>query len=241
MIKGVKKIQKIIVTLLFIFGASNYCSSQDITINTDRPDQSDGVSTVPKWKFQIEEGITLAENTAINNIMLRLGITNSTEIRLLLDAGKELNSFGIKPIAISVKQRMIKQMELIPAISFVGYLSYSQIATKDFQSEKWPFELKLAFENEITDKVSLGYNIGTSNEFENLNLTAGVGYAITNELSSFAEYFSTFRKLDNEHNIDIGIMYLITPLTKVDLTFGHAIFAKEDRFFASFGISCLFL
>jgi len=116
--------------------------AQETTINTDRPDQSDGVSTVAIGKFQIEEGITLAKNTAVNNLMIRYGITHSTEIRLLLDAGKEFENYGLQPITLSVKQRIIEQHKFTPAISFVGYLSYGQIATKDFQNNDWNYQLK---------------------------------------------------------------------------------------------------
>lgn len=149
----VNRIKKIVLILTLLLGVNTNCMAQEITINTDRPDQSDGVSTVPIGKFQIEEGVTLAKNTAINNLMMRYGITHSTEIRLLLDAGEEFKNYGLQPITLSLKQRIIEQHKFIPAISFVGYLSYGRIATKDFQNNDWPFQVKFAFENEITDRI----------------------------------------------------------------------------------------
>ena len=236
----VNRIKKIIFILPLLFGVSINSIAQEITISTDRPDQSDGVSTVPIGKFQIEEGVTLAKNTAINNLMMRYGITHSTEIRLLLDTGKEFENYGVQPITLSIKQRIIEQHRFIPAISFVGYLSYGQIATKDFQNKEWPFQVKLAFENELTDRFFLGYNIGASDKFKNLDLSAGVGYTITNKISSFIEYFSTISKIGNEHNADLGVMYLITPRFQVDLAFGRSIFAEDPRFIITFGTSYLF-
>ena len=236
----VNRIKKIIFILPLLFGVSINSIAQENTISTDRPDQSDGVSTVPIGKFQIEEGVTLAKNTAINNLMMRYGITHSTEIRLLLDTGKEFENYGVQPITLSIKQRIIEQHRFIPAISFVGYLSYGQIATKDFQNKEWPFQVKLAFENELTDRFFLGYNIGASDKFKNLDLSAGVGYTITNKISSFIEYFSTISKIGNEHNADLGVMYLITPRFQVDLAFGRSIFAEDPRFIITFGTSYLF-
>ena len=236
----VNRIKKIVLILTLLLGVNTNCMAQEITINTDRPDQSDGVSTVPIGKFQIEEGVTLAKNTAINNLMMRYGITHSTEIRLLLDAGEEFKNYGLQPITLSLKQRIIEQHKFIPAISFVGYLSYGRIATKDFQNNDWPFQVKFAFENEITDRISLGYNIGTSNKFKNLDLSAGLGYAITDEIASFIEYFSTISEIADEHNVDLGVMYLITPLFQIDLACGHSLFAKDDRFFITLGASYLF-
>lgn len=172
--------------------------------------------------------------------MLRYGITHTTEIRLLFDAGKEFENYGLQPLTLSIKQRIIEQHKFIPAISFVGYLSYGQIATKDFQNKEWAYQVKLAFENNLTDRLSLGYNVGVSNKFENLDLSAGLGYTITNKISFFMEYFSTISKSADEHNADLGVMYLITPRFQVDLACGHSIFAKAPRFFITFGTSYLF-
>lgn len=62
-----------------------------------RPDQSDGVMTVPKKMFQVKEGVLMTKVTFVNNLTLRYGITNSTEIRVLLDCGLEVESHGLQP------------------------------------------------------------------------------------------------------------------------------------------------
>ena len=90
-----------VIIICFFFNLS--AKAQTTTINTDRPDQSDGVATIGKNNFQIENGITIAKKTVVNNLMLRYGITKSTEIRTLIDYGKEYNQKGFKPITLSVK------------------------------------------------------------------------------------------------------------------------------------------
>lgn len=214
--------------------------SQEFVINTDRPDQSDGVSTVPKNKFQIENGVFVANETVINNFMMRYGLGNSTEVRILVDAGKEFEDSGLMPISLSLKQRLLEQKNWIPAIAFVGYISFDKLASKDFQSSKIPYELKLAFENEINSQFSLGYNIGTSDEFKNLNLTLGLGFAPTDEFSTYAEYFSTFNEIENEHNFDLGVLYLINDEFQIDLAFGSSFNDLDDNWFSTAGFSYLF-
>ncbi|MCO6460887.1 MAG: transporter [Saprospiraceae bacterium] len=172
--------------------------------------------------------------------MVRYGITNSTEIRLLSDAGKEHENYGLQPVTLSLKQKIIGQKNIIPAISFVGYLSYDQLANKDFRNKEWPFHLLLAFENELSENLSISYNVGTSNQFKNLDLTLNMGYSPTAKISTFVEYFSSLGKISNEHNLDAGVLYLITPLFQADIAVGHSIFASDDRFFTTFGISYLF-
>lgn len=217
-----------------------FVKAQEVTINTDRPDQSDGVATVPFRKFQIEEGLTFAEKTVVNNLMLRFGVTNSTEVRLLADAGKENFLEGLQPLTLSVKQKIIRQHKVLPTITFVGDVSFGQLASNDYHSEQWPYSLKLAFENELSQKFTLSYNAGTSDEFRNLDLSLNLGYSPDEKWATFIEYFSTLSKDEKAHNIDVGVLYLIHPLLQVDIAGGRSLFAKENRYFGTFGISYLF-
>lgn len=214
--------------------------AQEIRIDTDRPDQGDGVATVPKGWFQVEEGATIADNTFINNLMFRVGVGQATEVRLLIDAGREDGVGGLKPVTISLKQRLTKQHGVLPAVSFVGYLSYERLATKNFSGNKVPYELKLAFENELSEKLTLGYNAGASDDFNHLNLTTGFSYTISERVSVLAEYFSTITHGADLHNIDAAILYLVTPRLQLDLDVGRGIFSSDSRYFSTFGISYLF-
>ncbi len=230
--------QSFIIFFLLLITFSG--KAQEVTISTDRPDQSDGVETVPFRKFQIEEGLTFAEKTVVNNLMLRYGLTNSTEVRLIADAGKENHLQGLQPLTLSVKQKIIRQHKVLPAITFVGDLSFGQLASNDYHSEQWPYSLKLAFENELSQKFTLSYNAGTSNEFRNLDLSLNLGYLPDEKWAVFIEYFSTLSEDEKEHNIDVGVLYLIHPLLQVDIAGGRSVFAKENRYFGTFGISYLF-
>lgn len=172
--------------------------------------------------------------------MLRFGVTNSTELRLLADTGKENAINGLKPLVLSAKQRLIEQNKIIPAITFVGYVSFGNLASRNFQDNRITTALKLAFENELFEKFSLGYNIGSSNNFRDLNLTSGLAYAPNEKTTTYIEYFSTINKSEQKHNVDAGILIILIPALQIDLAFGHAIFAADSRFFTTFGISYLF-
>ena len=101
-------------------------------------------------------------------------------------------------------------------MTLVGYIAFEQLANKDFKGNKLPFEIKMAFENEINNKFSIGYNLGISNQLKNLNLSVAIGYNITDKISTFIEYFSTLSKNGNEHNIDAGIMYVSSHSLTID-------------------------
>lgn len=226
------------ITIVFLLLSAVDCLAQTEPISTDRPDQSDGVYTIPKNQIQVENGLTLAKGTVINNLMLRYGLGSSTEVRLLVDAGKEEGIRGLKPLTISAKQRLLEQQQkIIPAITLVGYVSFEKAASKNFQGNEIPFELKLAFENELDDQFSLGYNLGTSDKFKNLNFSFGVGYSPIENISTFVEYFSTFNRHDSEHNIDIGILFTATPVLQFDIACGRSIDDRDANFFTTFGVS----
>lgn len=171
--------------------------------------------------------------------MLRFGVTNSTELRLLADFGKENTINGLKPLTLSIKQKLIEQDKLIPSISLVGYASIGKLASDNFQDDDISIIMKFAFENELSDKFSLGYNIGFSDDFDNLSLSSGLAYDPNEKISTFIEYFSTFDEFDQEHNVDVGILIILIPTLQIDFAFGHAIFTEEDRFFTTIGISYL--
>ncbi len=235
----INKIASVLFILMIQFAVD--CTAQVEYINTDRPDQSDGVYTVPKNKFQLENGIIVAKETFLNELMVRYGITHSTEVRMIADAGKVRGKRGMEPLTFSLKQRILNQKRIFPAITFVGYVSFERLASKEFQGNKIPFELKLAFENELSDKFSLGYNVGTSNSFKDLDLTMGLSYTPIEKISAFVEYFSTLSKIETEHNIDVGILYVIKPNLQFDLAGGRSLFDSADRFFTTIGVSYLFL
>jgi hypothetical protein len=172
--------------------------------------------------MQIENGLTFAKNTAVNNFMFRYGLTGSTETRALLNFGIENNEKGLLPVHLSVKQRIISQKGIVPAISFVGYAGSGRLASKTFRTDNdFLFNFIAAFENEITDRFSIGYNVGTSSFYRDLLLTACFAYDFTDELSGFVEYFAHFeKKAVPSHNVDIGLLYLITNDLQIDFAVG---------------------
>jgi len=89
----------------------------------------------------------------------------------------------------------------------------------------------------LSDKWSFGYNVAAANLFKELKLTGEFSYAPGGRWSGYAEYFSTYSKQQPEHNVDVGVFYLINPRLQLDLAVGRSIFDTETRAFGTFGIS----
>ncbi|MDO5106305.1 transporter [Capnocytophaga sp.] len=204
-------------------------------INTDRPDQSEGIYTLAKRSFQTENGFTFSEGVFVDDLMLRYGLFNGTELRLSSDFVK-LNGQDLKisVFSASFKQEILKENDVIPAVTFVGYITY-QDALK-----KWSADMCLAFENNLSERFSLAYNVGLSKSFSQLNTTFQGQYSLTNRLFAFAEYFAFFTNETPSHNLDCGILYCLSTNFQIDTAFGRSIFRDDTDWFVSFGISYRF-
>ncbi len=235
------KLNKTLITILLTLHILTpaLCLAQSDGLNTDRPDQGDGAATVPKNMFQIENGITAAKQTIINNLLIRYGITNSTELRFLVDAGKENNTEGVKPLIFSIKQKLTNQNKMLPAMSVVGYAAFGSAASNNFSNSETLIDLKLAFENELSQSFSMGYNVGASENFDNLTLTACLSVATTEKMACFAEYFSIINAAHQFHNVNAGFTLGITPSLQLDMAIGRSIFDAENRYFATVGVCWL--
>ncbi|MEI7965953.1 MAG: transporter [Chitinophagaceae bacterium] len=248
---------KILVAFLLMALCSVHVLAQGTEpINTDRPDQSDGTYILPTKMIQIESGIIFSQtdrqlSDIIQTSMLRYGIAKKWELRLLTNEGFSgipviaKNSFGFYPITLSAKHALVDQKGMIPAITLVGYLKIPFAASKNNQLNYWAPSILLAFQNDLSDKLSVGYNAGLSwDGIEKKNsylFTVSVGYSVSRQLSAFGEYFSNYSSLFSpSHNVDFGLEYLIKPTLQLDIAGGTSLFDNGASIFETMGVSYRF-
>lgn len=215
-------------------------SAQTHGFRVDRPYQTDGVFVVPKNKFQIENGVTFGEKTLLDDLMFRYGLTGSTELRLSGSAGKYEKQSGLLPVSFSAKQRIIQQAGVVPAITAVGYLTVNNTDIPSSYKNETSGELELAFENQLSDKFVVDYNLATTT-FDNLIYAASIGYFPIDQLGAFVEYFSKVEQTSNpSHNYDGGIMYFPNDHWSFDFALGNTLIHKQESLYYSLGFSYLF-
>lgn len=220
----------LLFSVIFIGGIAQ---AQDL-ISTDRPDQSEGVFVLPRKQLQLETGITFSKNNLANNTMLRYGITKTTELRLESDV-ETWDTFTANAITLSAKQKIYESDNFLPSITGVGYLSYTPDVNNPFS-----VDAVLAFENVISSKFSIEWNIGSQNGFQKLVWTTNAGYSPNERLTLFAEYYGYFGNSLPDHNVDFGVMYIINPNFQIDFAVGQSIFTTAGEPFATAGISYRF-
>lgn len=157
--------------VLLLFSSISYAQQNGVS-SSDWPDRTQGTGTLNKRNFQVENGVTLGSEDLLNNFMLRYGLTDATELRLLIDAGKEDGVVGVLPITLGLKQRILEQNGALPAVAFVGSLMIQPLATKDFRDTGLDFMLRLAFDHNLSDSWSFGYNLAPPNFLKTLKLPA---------------------------------------------------------------------
>ena len=229
-------------SFLILLSSFSFLLAQEIEpINTDRPDQSDGTYIVPKFKFQIEDGFYIDRESFLDNLMIRMGITKSTEVRVLVDGGRVGRGGGVLPIGFSFKQRVNNQRKLIPAFTIAFYYRNEQLASSSFQSKSSNYFLNLAFQNELNDAWCLGYNLGTTDFGNNVIFTTSLVFAPFDKLSFFCEIFERFETGSNpQHNTDIGIMYLVNKRLQLDVALATSVLRQDVNQYLTFGFSYRF-
>ena len=240
--------KKLLVVFFFWGFAYSAAGQKGYPINTDRPDQSDGTYTLPKNYYQLETGVLYgreSDDYFYHNIMLRYGLSSKTELQLLLDYGTRNTETGIMPAGLSVKQQLLSQKSPLPDITAVVNLRFQFLATNNFKPDKLPVDFLLAFENELSDQFSAGYNFGLSFDGESTRndwvLTTSVSWAPVKEVAFFSEYFSRFSGISSpDHNIDAGILWLLKNNLQLDIGVGSTIFKDRKNQFITMGVSYRF-
>lgn len=222
-----------LVSIVFLL-VGIICDAQEMDyINSDRPDYSEGVYIMPKNKWQIENGFTFYKNQVADNLMIRYSILDGTELRFQTDFSKIKNEkLSVDDVIFSFKQRLVEEKNGLPAITLVGYLGYKN-------DEKWGTDVYLAFENTLSERFTLDYNIGSSDYFKTLDITTELIYSPTEKTNFFIEYMGNFSNAKLSHNVDMGVMYIIKPNFQVDIAMGRNIITKNS-FFTTLGASYRF-
>ena len=96
--------------------------------------------------------------------MLRLGLTPQAEVRLQIDEcithTPEGNLGGIANAAIGTKIKVYEGGKILPKIAFMGTMLIPGGSNAHYLPKHLGFQAHLLFENELSSKFTLGYDLG---------------------------------------------------------------------------------
>lgn len=253
---------KILISTLFLFFAVALQAQQQVPdLVTDRPDQTESAATVPKHFLQIETGFILENDEneisrnksfAYSTTLLRYGLWDNFELRLgaayLGDNVTKKNSdfsqniAGFSPLHVGFKVKVAEEKGLRPDIAFLGGLELPFTAGSDYKPSYTAATMRFAFSHTLSDRFSLGYNLGAEWDGETAVpgyfYSVALGIGLIENLGMFVESFGAIQEAGTaQHQLDAGFTYLLTPNFQVDISGGIGLNDAAPDNFISFGLS----
>jgi len=252
------------IILLFLFVAFYLpilAQDKNPKLITDRPDQTESASIVPLRSLQIETGfvfsnketeLTKQRSFAYNTTLLRFGLLKNLELRLGIEyLGDEISIkntdtvnklSGLSPVYTGFKVKIAEEDGWKPEIAFLGALVFPFTASDDFKPENTSANIRLSFANTLSERASLGYNIGA--QWDGNTAVPGYFYSIvmgvglTEKIGMFAESFGLISEDGtSEHIVDAGLTYLVLSNFQLDISGGLGLNDNAIDNFISFGLS----
>ncbi len=227
------------------------------SIETDRPDQTETASLVPKGYFQMENGFSI-EDTEPGFIythpstLWKVGVSEHFEVRVIteyINIQRDPNPKvdGLLPVQVGIKTRLLDQKGIVPKTSFLGHVSLPGIASKQFRQTFFAPSLRLLFQHSIQDRFAVGYNVGAEWDGESPRpdfiYTFSLSANVIGGLGIFGEVYGSVpqqREDDADLRLDGGLTYLISNDVQVDISGGIGITDNAPEKFVAIGLSYRF-
>ena len=241
--------KKIALSILAIFSCAGIFA-QEAEFTADRPGASTGPSVVSQGVIQWEQGVQYDGDGAkgaftFSNTLLRYGLFDGVELRLSGDAFvyPNLNRWAgaFSGVGIGAKIRCFEGQGSIPAVSVLADFQLPGTGSNGFAAEHFTPSLYLLFENALSDKLSLGYNVGA--EWDGFTpspvtfLAVGLGYSVTDDLGCFVESYNYLVEGGNAYCADFGFNYMVSRKVQVDVAANLDLLDPSHCWAVSFGVA----
>lgn len=249
--------------LLLLFGLNSltiaaFAQQEKPELVTDRPDQTEASTLIPKGALQFETGFVFekdnggnsrTENFTWNTSLLKYGISNNLELRLISEYLEQrsrneestVDVKGLSPVAIGFKLKVAEANGVWPQTALIAHVNLKS-GSKEFRPDYTAIDFRFTFAHDVGDKFSISYNVGA--EWDGIQpeatflYTFALGYTVTNRLAVFAETYSFFPEAHKaDHRFDAGFTFAIAPLVQCDVSGGLGLSENAPDLFVGTGLS----
>lgn len=245
---------KYFISLTLIFGIHvKPVSGQTIvSIQTDRPDQTECPFIVPAKHFQVESGFVYEKADEGENrffypsALIKYGVNARFELRVVTELITVNNSAGkasgINPVKIGFKTKLFDEKGILPATSFIAHLSAPVLSAKKLRTTYYAPDFRFTMQHTITNKISIAYNLGAAWDGETATpaflYTFTCGYSVLPKAGVYVELFGFAPQTNkSDHRFDGGITYFIQPNFMIDVSGSVGLTANAPAYYASLGLS----
>jgi len=234
----------------------NWCNAQNLpSIQTDRPDQTECPFIVPVHFVQSENGFSIRENKNNSSeittptVLTRLGISANFELRLITEFVLNKNNFedklGLHPVLIGFKTKLFEEKGILPSTAFIGHIEFPKTGSMVYQTTYYAPEFRFSMQHTISDRQSLGYNIGAEWNGETPEptfiYTLTTGYSFTETIGGYIELYGFVPQIDRpNHQCAAGLTYLFNPHHQLDFSGGFGLSKMASKYYIAVGYSFRF-
>jgi len=225
--------------ILFFICLFSIAHLQAQSILTDRPDQTEGSSTIGRGDLQIELGVLIGFTGESGNstrqilaptTLFRYGITKGIELRILsqFETAKtgDIEIEGISDLQIGTKIQILKDPTKNIEIAFLSHLIVPT-GTTELSLDKVGSINDLSISHSLSENVGLGYNLGYNYYGVgqgDLAYTIALGVSVNDKVGVYIESFGDLVEFeDHLTSFDAGFTYLQNDQLQFDFSFGTGI------------------
>ena len=210
------------------------------TIATDRPSAlTENATSLFKNGIQLESGLLIeldsgeTQSISAPNLLLRYGLTEKTEIRLMNDVLINEGNIIMGVWTIGTKIQLFESDKM--NLSVLSSTALPNVNGEIGTLLEQPINAKVIGNYAVSKTNSVGYTVGYTINQNEIGYSLFLSHNFSDKISSFIELYG----FNDQLNIDAGFAYLVQDKLQFDAYFGTGINNKMT--FASVGLSYLYL
>lgn len=243
-----KYLYTLLISSLVVGGAA----AQDDKIKTDRPSETQSSETVGRKTLQVESGLFYEKRGKEEysfehpEVAVRYGILPKLELRAEItpqtEKQLEHKATGLKPVELGFKLGLWEEKGALPQAALQTHVGMADLASDEFKTKHYYPRVRMLFQNQLTDKIQLAYNVGAEWSGESTTAdwiyTFSPQFEVSDKVEVFIEEFAHIRKGHTpQHHLDGGVAYYVNNNVKWDLWGGVGLSPAAPDYFLSTGIS----
>lgn len=251
--------RRLCTALLCFAIAAPAAAQMDGALVSDRPDFTESTNTIVPGHVQVEAGVTAQEvgeedSLTVGELLVRIGVGERLEARLGVGSWSQVDLpgarlEGLEDPSVGFKVRLTDppgdRPPGLPAAALL-FSTTVPVGSDELTADEWQPEVRLALDWDLTDRFSLGANLGYAypdedgERFHQALASVTAGIAATDRLSFFLETYGFSEETpdgDSTQYADTGLTFSLNDNLQLDARIGFGLNDPSPERFVGVGIA----